>query len=221
MSTTGERDVGHPTPEAGATLMRPPAATRDEYIDNYVDTWRILAGPSTSPTSASAHAPPSCTTGATSRSARGVNARRARLRVARRPTARARRTTLVIHGVIDPLVGVTGGRPHGRARTGRGDSSSSTTWGTTSPRVCSANRRCHRPSHVESREPCIMTSGPLSGIKIIEWPASGRARSVRSCSPTWAPTSSRSSRRSGARVATRRLRLRTCSCAAGGRSVST
>ena len=36
MSTTGEPEVGQPTPEAMAILVRPVATTRDEAIENSV-----------------------------------------------------------------------------------------------------------------------------------------------------------------------------------------
>jgi pimeloyl-ACP methyl ester carboxylesterase len=111
MSTTGERDVGHPTPEAGASLLKPPAASRDEYIESYVDTWRILAGPvhftdERFRTRAGIVYDRCYFPVGTGRQLLGVLAsgsRADRLRELRVPT-------LVIHGVIDPLVGVTGGR---------------------------------------------------------------------------------------------------------------
>jgi pimeloyl-ACP methyl ester carboxylesterase len=36
MSTTGELEYGQPSPEAMASLMSPPANSRDEYLDNHV-----------------------------------------------------------------------------------------------------------------------------------------------------------------------------------------
>jgi pimeloyl-ACP methyl ester carboxylesterase len=111
MSTTGERDVGHPTPEAGASLLKPPASTRDEYIESYVDTWRILAGPvhftdERFRTRAGIVYDRCYFPVGTGRQLLGVLAsgsRADKLREVQVPT-------LVIHGVIDPLVGVTGGR---------------------------------------------------------------------------------------------------------------
>ena len=111
MSTTGERDVGLPTPEATAVLLKPPATSREEYIESYVDTWRILAGP--------VHFTDERFRGragtvydrsyfplGTGRQLIGIMASGSRadqLRELRVPT-------LVIHGVIDPLVVVSGGR---------------------------------------------------------------------------------------------------------------
>jgi len=45
MSTTGDRDVGTAAPEASAVLLAPPAKSRDEYIANYLEQWKILSGP--------------------------------------------------------------------------------------------------------------------------------------------------------------------------------
>jgi pimeloyl-ACP methyl ester carboxylesterase len=111
MSTTGERDVGHPTPEAGASLLKPPATSRDEYVETSVDTWRILAGPvhfsdERFRTRAGLVYDRCYFPVGTGRQLLGVLAsgsRAERLRELRVPT-------LVIHGVIDPLVGVSGGR---------------------------------------------------------------------------------------------------------------
>jgi pimeloyl-ACP methyl ester carboxylesterase len=111
MSTTGERDVGHPTPEAGASLLKPPASSRDEYIESYVDTWRILSGPvhftdERFRTRAGIVYDRCYFPVGTGRQLLGVlgsGSRAEKLRDVRIPT-------LVIHGVIDPLVGVTGGR---------------------------------------------------------------------------------------------------------------
>jgi pimeloyl-ACP methyl ester carboxylesterase len=111
MSTTGERDVGHPTPEAGATLLRPRATSREEYIESYVDTWRILAGPvhftdERFRTRGAAVYDRSYFPIGTARQLLGVIASGSRadgLRELRVPM-------LVIHGAIDPLVGISGGR---------------------------------------------------------------------------------------------------------------
>src|SRR6185312_6715122 len=42
MSMTGDRTVGHPTPEAAAALMRPPAATREEIIAGSIAASRVI-----------------------------------------------------------------------------------------------------------------------------------------------------------------------------------
>jgi pimeloyl-ACP methyl ester carboxylesterase len=45
MSTTGDPDVGTPTPEAMAILMTPPPTEREEIIARGVETSRLLSGP--------------------------------------------------------------------------------------------------------------------------------------------------------------------------------
>lgn len=45
MSTTGDPAVGQPHPEALATLLMPPATSRDEAIDQSVTTWRVIGSP--------------------------------------------------------------------------------------------------------------------------------------------------------------------------------
>jgi pimeloyl-ACP methyl ester carboxylesterase len=45
MSTTGDPDVGHPSPEAAAALMTPAASTREDAINQGVATWRIIQSP--------------------------------------------------------------------------------------------------------------------------------------------------------------------------------
>jgi pimeloyl-ACP methyl ester carboxylesterase len=45
MSTTGERDVGQPSPVAMEQLLRPPPTTRDEAIESGVASRRILGSP--------------------------------------------------------------------------------------------------------------------------------------------------------------------------------
>jgi pimeloyl-ACP methyl ester carboxylesterase len=45
MSTTGDTDVGQPTPEAMQALLSPPATTRDEAIARSVETTRVISAP--------------------------------------------------------------------------------------------------------------------------------------------------------------------------------
>ena len=45
MSTTGDPDVGQPTPEALATLIEPAPEERDAYIAQAVQHGKVLAGP--------------------------------------------------------------------------------------------------------------------------------------------------------------------------------
>jgi pimeloyl-ACP methyl ester carboxylesterase len=44
MSTTGDREVGNPTPEALTLLMTRPPSDRDGYVDNAVSSSRLLHG---------------------------------------------------------------------------------------------------------------------------------------------------------------------------------
>jgi pimeloyl-ACP methyl ester carboxylesterase len=45
MSTTGDRSVGAPTTEAMEALMRPPATSREEYIDSSVEGSMVIGSP--------------------------------------------------------------------------------------------------------------------------------------------------------------------------------
>lgn len=45
MSTTGDPAVGHPSPDAAASLIAPSPHTREEVIERGVATWRILQSP--------------------------------------------------------------------------------------------------------------------------------------------------------------------------------
>ena len=44
MSTTGNRAVGTPTPEAMQALLTPPPADRDAYLQHQATTWKLFAG---------------------------------------------------------------------------------------------------------------------------------------------------------------------------------
>jgi pimeloyl-ACP methyl ester carboxylesterase len=111
MSTTGDRDIGAPHPEAAATLLRPPATDRDSYVDGYVETWRVIGSPKYFDEDAirtrGGAAYDRCYFPlGTGRQLLGIMAsgsRSDRLRQLDVPT-------LVIHGDVDPLVDVSGGR---------------------------------------------------------------------------------------------------------------
>jgi pimeloyl-ACP methyl ester carboxylesterase len=111
MSMTGDRDVATPTPEAAAVLTAPPANSREEYIEHYIDQWKILAGPvyfdetrfrdRAGPAYDRCYYPVG-----TGRQLLGILAsgsRSDRLRELQIPT-------LVIHGKLDPLVPFDGGQ---------------------------------------------------------------------------------------------------------------
>ena len=112
MSTTGNPKVPGPTREAAAILMAPPPATREEFLDRFAKTWKVLRA---------GHFPED---EARDRSraertfARGLNpagagrqlrailasgSRKERLKMVKAPT-------LVIHGTVDPLVRPEGGK---------------------------------------------------------------------------------------------------------------
>jgi pimeloyl-ACP methyl ester carboxylesterase len=111
MSTTGDRDVGMPHPEAAATLMRPPAEDRESYIDGSVETWRVIGSPKYFDEAAvrdraAAAWERGYFPAGTGRQLLGIMAspsRSERLEELKLPA-------LVIHGDVDPLVDVSGGR---------------------------------------------------------------------------------------------------------------
>src|SRR5207302_5516445 len=45
MSTTGDRNVGTPKPEAMAALLTTPPADREAFLDHTAETWRVISGP--------------------------------------------------------------------------------------------------------------------------------------------------------------------------------
>ncbi len=111
MSTTGAADVGQPTPEAIASLMTPPATTRDEAIETGVDGWRIISSVGypfeeedirrrTGEAYDRAYHPVG-----TNRQLAAILASGDRTEALRSVTA----PTLVLHGEADPLVTPTGG----------------------------------------------------------------------------------------------------------------
>jgi pimeloyl-ACP methyl ester carboxylesterase len=112
MSTTGNPKIPGPTREAMAVLMAPPPKSREEYIERFGKTWKVLrAGPFPEDEARDR--------GLAERTfARGLNpagvgrqmrailasgSRKARLRTVKAPT-------LVIHGTADPLVRPAGGK---------------------------------------------------------------------------------------------------------------
>jgi pimeloyl-ACP methyl ester carboxylesterase len=111
MSTTGNPKVPQPTPEAAAVLMAPPPATKEEFLERFAQTWRILRVGSFPEDerldrSRAERAydrglnPPGAV-----RQLRAILAsgsRKERLRQVAAPT-------LVIHGTVDPLVRPEGG----------------------------------------------------------------------------------------------------------------
>jgi pimeloyl-ACP methyl ester carboxylesterase len=112
MSTTGDRAVGRPTPEAAALLGMPPAANRDAAVANSMASARIIGSPGFPATEeelltrARAKYDRAYNPLGTLRqyaAALGSPDRTAALRGVTAPT-------VVIHGEDDPLIAVSGGR---------------------------------------------------------------------------------------------------------------
>jgi pimeloyl-ACP methyl ester carboxylesterase len=111
MSTTGERTVGQSTPEAMQALMTAPPADRDRFVDVAVRASRAIASPTLFDEQEArarllaaydrGYNPP------------GVARQFLAILADRDRTARlagVRAPTLVVHGVEDPLIDVSGGR---------------------------------------------------------------------------------------------------------------
>ena len=111
MSTTGDLDVGQASAEAAAVLLQRPANDREGAIANALQTWRVIGSPD--------HFDPERVRrragAAYDRGYHPAGVARQLLAVAASGsrTARLREVavpTLVIHGELDPLIGVSGGR---------------------------------------------------------------------------------------------------------------
>ena len=112
MSTTGDRSVGQPTPEAAAALRRPPATTREEAIAGSMAASRVFGSIGFDATEYAlrrraeqkydrAYRPLG-----TMRQLAAVYAGPDRTEALGKVTV----PTVVIHGALDPLVDVSGGR---------------------------------------------------------------------------------------------------------------
>jgi pimeloyl-ACP methyl ester carboxylesterase len=112
MSTTGDRSVGQPRPDAMGALLAPPPQTRDEAMERAVKVNRVIGSPSY----------PADEAVVKRRAGRAWDRNHDPLGVARQLLAimaqadrtqglgRLRVPALVVHGEADPLVDVTGGR---------------------------------------------------------------------------------------------------------------
>jgi pimeloyl-ACP methyl ester carboxylesterase len=111
MSSTGERDLPLPTPEALAILTTPRPTDREGYIERSVDGWRYLSGPKFPPieTEVRKHAGLKFDRGihpaGVARQMAAILASGGRREALKSVTI----PTLVIHGDADPLVPVEGG----------------------------------------------------------------------------------------------------------------
>ncbi len=112
MATTGNPKLPNPTPEAMTVLLAPPPKTKEEYMERYSATWRVLRGGSFPLGEANDRERAERTY------ARGLNpagfGRQLRAILAsgsrKERLASVKAPTLVIHGTIDPLVKVEAGK---------------------------------------------------------------------------------------------------------------
>jgi pimeloyl-ACP methyl ester carboxylesterase len=112
MSTTGDRSVGQSTPEATAVLLRPPAADRDEAIAGGIAAGRILGSIGFD---ASDDALRRRAERKVDRAYRPAGTRRQLAAIYASPDRTqalggVRVPTVVIHGALDPLIDISGGR---------------------------------------------------------------------------------------------------------------
>jgi pimeloyl-ACP methyl ester carboxylesterase len=112
MSTTGNPKVPQPTREAAAMLMAPPVTTKDEYLERFAQTWKILRVGSFPEDEARDRSRAERTferglnpagVGRQLRAILASGSRKERLGSVKAPT-------LVIHGTVDPLVRPEGGK---------------------------------------------------------------------------------------------------------------
>ena len=112
MSTTGNPKVPPPTREATAVLMAPPTTTKEEYLERFAQTWKVLRAGSFPEDEALDRSRAERTferglnpagVGRQLRAILASGSRKARLAAVKAPT-------LVIHGTVDPLVRPEGGK---------------------------------------------------------------------------------------------------------------
>jgi pimeloyl-ACP methyl ester carboxylesterase len=112
LSTTGNPKVPGPTREAAAMLMAPPVTTREEFIDRFAQTWKLLRVGSFPLDEARDRERAERTferglnpagVGRQLRAVLASGSRKERLASVKTPT-------LVIHGTVDPLVRLEGGK---------------------------------------------------------------------------------------------------------------
>jgi len=112
MSTTGNPKLPQPTREAMATLMAPPPKTREEYLERFAKTWKVLrVGSFPEDEARDLERAERCFerglnpagVGRQLRATLASGSRKERLHAVKAPT-------LVIHGTVDPLVRPAGGK---------------------------------------------------------------------------------------------------------------
>lgn len=120
MSTTGNPQVGQPTPEAMGALLAPPPQTRDEAMQRSVEANKVIGSPAY-PAGEAKIRDRAGRAWDRGHDARGVA--RQLIAILASPDRTERLATLnmpalVIHGEADPLVGVSGGRATAEAIPG-------------------------------------------------------------------------------------------------------
>jgi pimeloyl-ACP methyl ester carboxylesterase len=132
MSTTGSPSLPLGKPEAMAVLVRPPVPERSAYVDQAVEIWRVIGSPGFPfdeqriRARAAAHFDRGYHPPGIARQLVGVIASGNRTEA----LGKVSTSSLVIHGVDDPLVPVEAGKATAAAFPMRA-SSSSKAWGTT------------------------------------------------------------------------------------------
>jgi pimeloyl-ACP methyl ester carboxylesterase len=112
MSTTGNPKVPPPTREASAMLLAPPPNTREEYLDRFAKTWKVLrVGSFPEDEARDRSRAETCferglSPAGVGRQLRAILASGSRKERLHSVTA----PTLVIHGTVDPLVRPEGGK---------------------------------------------------------------------------------------------------------------
>jgi pimeloyl-ACP methyl ester carboxylesterase len=120
MSSTGNRGVGTPRPEALAVLMMPPPADRDGAIERALTLWRTIGSPGF-PFDEPAIRARSAASWDRDHEPTGIARQAAALFTQRDRTAdlgHVQAPAVVIHGVDDPLVTLSGGEATAKAIPG-------------------------------------------------------------------------------------------------------
>jgi pimeloyl-ACP methyl ester carboxylesterase len=120
MSSTGDRTVGVPRPEAFAALLVPPPPDREGAIERAVSLWRIIGSPGF-PFDEAAIRARSAAVWDRDHDPTGIARQAAALFTQRDRTVdlgKLKVPTLVIHGIDDPLVTLSGGEATARAIPG-------------------------------------------------------------------------------------------------------
>ena len=176
MSTTGDTEVGTPTPEALAALLAPAPTDRDGYIERQVAIQAAIGSPGF-PTDVERTKQRAGR--AFDRSFRPDGVVRQVLAIVSSPDrtealGHLSIPTLVIHGEDDPLVALSGGKATAAAIPGLATNHDPGHGSRPAEGDLAPGRLRDIP---QRRSRSVGMSGPLSGIKIVE--LAGRARALR------------------------------------------